>query len=577
MQNLAFSLGGLFWRDLERHHPGIDSLHLSPEVAAAWKQRVDDQDPPGHRPERCRSARSGNPAPPGCTTWPRSARSTSTSPSGRWRTRLGGAPWAAPCPIRPEDLARQKTIRARKSRMDQRTRERLPVLPVLVAHLQTARTDTAARLPAAQAAAPGASFTVAGVTLRRVRTAATASGSGPTTRRTGKRRDLTGEEDRAFWTWAAVETLRHTGIRIEELTELSHHSLIQYTLPSTGELVPLLQIAPSKTDTERLLVISPELADVLAAIIRRVRGAGRRRSAASPPTTPTNASGTHRCRCCSSAGSASSTGPSPPPRSATGSTGRSTGTGVTDAGRPAAAVHPARLPATVHHRRRPARHATRTSPNSSPDTATSTPPWDTRPSTPTRSSTGTAPSSPAAGRCAPARNTGYPTEQEWEEFLGHFERRKVALGTCGRSYATPCIHEHACLRCPLLRPDPAQRTGSSRSATTCIARIAEARHERLARRSRRPADQPQRRPRETRPTRPDRAPTRPASTSACRPSCRSPDAPARLPTPWPDGGLTEDGGHQLQWTRSSASAENKTRVRASPVVGVPRPRPRRHR
>ena len=37
---------------------------------------------------------------------------------------------------------------------------------------------------------------------------------------TGKRRDLTGEEDRAFWTWAAVETLRHTGIRIEELTEL---------------------------------------------------------------------------------------------------------------------------------------------------------------------------------------------------------------------------------------------------------------------------------------------------------------------------------------------------------------------
>ena len=48
---------------------------------------------------------------------------------------------------------------------------------------------------------------------------------------TGERRDLTGEEDRAFWTWAAIETLRHTGIRIEELTELSHHSLIQYTLP----------------------------------------------------------------------------------------------------------------------------------------------------------------------------------------------------------------------------------------------------------------------------------------------------------------------------------------------------------
>ena len=52
-----------------------------------------------------------------------------------------------------------------------------------------------------------------------------------------------------------VEVLRHTGIRIEELTELSHHSLIQYRLPTTGELIPLLQIAPSKTDAERLLPI----------------------------------------------------------------------------------------------------------------------------------------------------------------------------------------------------------------------------------------------------------------------------------------------------------------------------------
>ena len=43
--------------------------------------------------------------------------------------------------------------------------------------------------------------------------------------------------------------------RIEELTELSHHSLIQYRLPATGELIPLLQIAPSKTDAERLLPI----------------------------------------------------------------------------------------------------------------------------------------------------------------------------------------------------------------------------------------------------------------------------------------------------------------------------------
>lgn len=43
------------------------------------------------------------------------------------------------------------------------------------------------------------------------------------------------------------------------------------------------------------------------------------------------------------------------------------------------------------------------------------------------------------------------THTEWDEFLDHFEHRKVELGTCGRAYATPCHHEHACIRCPVLQ------------------------------------------------------------------------------------------------------------------------------
>ena len=43
----------------------------------------------------------------------------------------------------------------------------------------------------------------------------------------------------------------------------------------------------------------------------------------------------------------------------------------------------------------------------------------------------------------PAAEYRVPTDAEWAEFTGHFERRKVALGDCGRSYDTPCIHEHA--------------------------------------------------------------------------------------------------------------------------------------
>jgi hypothetical protein len=77
----------------------------------------------------------------------------------------------------------------------------------------------------------------------------------------------------------------------------------------------------------------------------------------------------------------------------------------------------------------------------------------------------------------PSAEYRVPTEQEWGEFLGHFERRKVSLGTCGRSYATACIHEHACLRCPLLRPDPAQRPRLIEVRDNLIARVAEARQQ----------------------------------------------------------------------------------------------------
>ena len=33
-----------------------------------------------------------------------------------------------------------------------------------------------------------------------------------------------------------------------------------------------------------------------------------------------------------------------------------------------------------------------------------------------------------------------PTDAEWNEFLGHFERRKVSIGTCGRAFGSACIH-----------------------------------------------------------------------------------------------------------------------------------------
>jgi hypothetical protein len=59
----------------------------------------------------------------------------------------------------------------------------------------------------------------------------------------------------------------------------------------------------------------------------------------------------------------------------------------------------------------------------------------------------------------------------------NFELRKVALGVCTRDFGTPCAHEHSCVRCPQLRPDPAQEPRLLEIRDNLQARIAEARRE----------------------------------------------------------------------------------------------------
>jgi hypothetical protein len=77
----------------------------------------------------------------------------------------------------------------------------------------------------------------------------------------------------------------------------------------------------------------------------------------------------------------------------------------------------------------------------------------------------------------PSEEYRSPSDTEWEEFLGHFEHRKLALGDCGRAYATSCIHEHSCIRCPMLRIDPAQRHRLEEIRDNLLARINEAERE----------------------------------------------------------------------------------------------------
>ena len=272
LDSLATFLGKLFWSDLERHHPGIDSLHLSVRGGRRVEATPANRHEDGHHADG-REGRGGRRADqlPGVPDPGAGPLPGPGSLGGRGPGPLGDLGGAVPDRRRGDQHGR-KPNGSCKSRMDSRTRERLPVLPVVVRCVAERRTATAALLEAARQARPGDEFTAAGTTL--VRSAVEPrSGAGKVWAHDpagGRRRDLVREEDHAFWSWAIVEVLRATGVRVEELLELSHHSLVQYRLPTTGEIVPLLQIVPSKTDAERLLVVSPELADVLGVIILRV-------------------------------------------------------------------------------------------------------------------------------------------------------------------------------------------------------------------------------------------------------------------------------------------------------------------
>ncbi len=473
LQRLAYLLGKLFWADLEAHHPGIDSLKLPRDTAATWKQRV---------MTRTRT-----------TAGPGGEQITFTTPRLDGRSVLSAVrafyldiaewadedparwgPWAVRCPVSASDVSHKKDRSRRKSRMDQRTRERMPVLPALVSWVEDERARTAELLAAAQAAAPGELFTTgSGQTLRRAAMRTETTGrvwaEHPDT---GQRQDVTFEEHRGFWTWAMVEVLRHTGLRIEELTELSHHSLIQYRLPGTGELIPLLQIVPSKTDAERLLVISPELADALSAIVTRIR-AGRQQvplvvsydkneRVYNPPmpllfqwrrrletrTVSETALRSYLDHALSALGVKDASGQ--PMRYTFHDFRRLF---ITDAIMHGMPPHIAQLVAG-HRDINTTMGYKAVYPEEVINTHRA---FLTR-------------------RRAIRPNEEYrtPTDEEWAQFIGHFEHRKVSLGDCGRSYDTPCIHEHSCLRCPLLRPDPDARQRLARIRDNLIARIAEA-------------------------------------------------------------------------------------------------------
>lgn len=475
-RGLVARLAGAFWADIERHHPGIDTLNLPRTVADAWKERLRFPQGGGSRPTRQRqidvliTVRA---------FYLDIAEWALSDPS--W------ALWALPSPVRKSDTAEVvKQRRETTARMHQRTRERLPQLPRLVDTAESWKNDQATLLHTASYAEPGAVFEHAGTRYQRVGLEGrpAASNHRPShvivkDTATDIRIDVTITEDEAFWAWAVIQTLRHTGIRIEELLELTHFALVSHRLHDTGELVPLLQIVPSKTAEERLLLVTPELASVLAAVISRVRTPDGTIPLVSRYDNHERVTGAplphlfqHRDGFMHRNGWRNDVLGTKTVRDLL--TRAIARTGLTD-------VSGQSLRYTPHDFRR--MFAT--------EAVTGGLPVHIAAKILGHANINTTQAYTAVFQdqlirtyrafvderraLRPREEYRDPTDAEWAEFQQHFHLRKLELGDCGRPYGTPCVHEHACVRCPMLRVDPRQRARLQQIIKNLNERIDEAR------------------------------------------------------------------------------------------------------
>ncbi|MEU7225120.1 site-specific integrase [Streptomyces chrestomyceticus] len=471
LEGLSRTLVKHFWTQIERIQPGMDTLRLSPEAVTAWKQvsrtKVERRRLPDGSIHETVTERAnyGNLMMAVRAFYLDLAHWAVEEPE-RW------GPWVAPCPVSLADANTTKKEKRVKAKMDQRTRERLPALSTVVRAAKAHWTEAREGLDAFRAAPLGSEFRFRG----RVYTRSKKDSSFRAFDASGRRVHLGLAEERAFWAWATIEFLQHTGARIEEMLEASHHSLIQYKLPTTGEVVPLLQIAPSKTDEERLLLVSPELADVLSTIIARIRDPRTGAIAALTSYDVTERTwnppmpllfqwiyGGQRTRVSQNLIRA-------------GLNEVMERTGLTDAeGRP--------LDFTPHDFRRifitdairsglPPHIAQVIAGHG--DINTTMGYNAIYPSDAIEAHRGF-----IARRRAlrPSEEYRTPTDEEWDAFLAHFEKRKLSLGTCARAFGTSCIHEHACVRCSLLRPEPSQRPRLIEIRDNLIDRISEAQRE----------------------------------------------------------------------------------------------------
>ncbi|MEU5149710.1 site-specific integrase [Streptomyces yangpuensis] len=440
-RGLIHLLGKLWWKQIEEINPDQADLNLSEETFQQWKEWL--MVLPNGKPRldvdgpmlAVRALYLD------LHTW-------AVAEPERWAT------WVAPNPVRDADL-RWFHLRRRKihERMANRTRDRQPLLPILSQHVNDHWHRLRDMIEKATSVAEGEEFTFEGTTWLRVSTQEKHARPPvrAVNRETGELMRISVLENLAFWQWAVVETLRLAGLRAEELTELTHLSIRQYQRPS-GEVVALLVVSPSKSDRERVIPMSAELFHVLAQVIRRHRDEHGTVpvcqrydlhecvwSEKMPFLFQTRHSGTQRAMSTTSIWrmirrAAEELTPTHPEfadiKFSAQDFRRLFATELVNNGLPihigAALLGHLNIQTTrgyvavfdedviSHYQQFLAqRRAER-----------------------------------------PADEYREPTPAEWNDFQDHFDKRRVELGSCGRPYGTPCAHEHACVRCPMLSINP---------------------------------------------------------------------------------------------------------------------------
>ncbi|MGS2807785.1 MULTISPECIES: tyrosine-type recombinase/integrase [Nocardia] len=478
ISHMVLEVAHHFWEKIERINPDQADLRVSPEVYATWRHMISTR-------EDGKNAGKPRAGVDGIVICVRSfyfdLHTWATDEPERW------AQWVAPCPVPPSEIRGLGKRRRRiNERSADRTRLRQPLLPLLVQHVES-RYDTARTLlEHARRAQPGERFRLDGRSYQRVltnsdvHTRVRSGGKSPVRildEDTAAIVHIENDEEAAFWDWACVETLRHSGVRIEELCELTHLSIRQYQR-SNSEVIALLVIAPSKTDRERVIPMSAELFHVIASVIRRHTQDGR--------SIPLASRFDHHDKVWSAQ----------LPflfQRRIGSTDRVIASGTV--------LNMLKRRCVELAEQHPGFRTTRFTPHDfrrifATDLVNSGLPIHIG-----AALLGHLDIQTTRGYVAvfdedivrhyvafldhrrelrPVEEYRDATTEEWAEFDEHFDKRKVELGSCGRPYGTPCQHEHACIRCPVLHINPQMLARLDELETDLLARRARAETENWA-------------------------------------------------------------------------------------------------